>query len=55
MDLFNDQRSDKFLAVEGVVAVYRLRNMEDLGHFRKLKIAAEQLIIQIQNASLLKK
>ena len=51
MELFNDQRSDKFLAVEGVVAVYRLRNMEDLEHFRELKIAAEQLIIQLQNAS----
>ena len=52
MELFKDPRSDKFLAVEQVVAIYRLRNREDLEHFLELKIAAEQLILQIQNTSL---
>jgi hypothetical protein len=55
MELFKDQKSEKFLAVEQVVSVYKMRNMEDLEHFQELKIAAEQLIIQIQNESLLKK
>lgn len=55
MELFKDPRSDKFLAVEQTVAIYRMRNSENLVHFQELKIAAEQLIIQIQNASLLKK
>ena len=54
MELFKDPSSDKFLAVEQTVAIYRLRNREDLVHFQELKIAAEQLIIQIQNASLFK-
>jgi len=52
MELFKDPRSDKFLAVEQVVSVYKLRNMEHLEHFQELKIAAEQLILQINNASL---
>jgi len=52
MELFKDPRSDEFLAVEQVVAVYKLRNREHLEHFQELKIAAEQLIIQIHNASL---
>jgi hypothetical protein len=52
IELFEDPSSDKFLAVEQAVAFYRLRNKEDLAHFQELKIAAEQLIIQIQNASL---
>ena len=55
MELFKDPSSDKFLAVEQTVAIYRLRNSEDLVHFQELKIAAEQLIIQIQDASLHKK
>ena len=55
MELFKDPKSEKFLAVEQVVSVYKMRNMEDLEHFQELKIAAEQLIIQIQNESLLKK
>lgn len=55
MELFKDPSSDKFLAVEHTIAIYRLRNSEDLVHFQELKIAAEQLIIQIQNASLRKK
>ena len=52
MELFKDPRSDKFLAIEQVVAVYRLRNREHLEQFQELKIVAEQLIIQIQNALL---
>ena len=52
MELFKDPSSNRFLAVEQTVLFYRMRNREHLGHFRELKIAAEQLIIQIQSASL---
>jgi len=55
MELFRDPSSDKFLAIEQIILIYRLRNREDLVHFQELKIAAVQLIIQIQNASLHKK
>jgi len=50
MELFKDPNSDQFLAVEQAVVFYWLRNREDLVHFQELKIAAAQLIIQIQNA-----
>ena len=55
LELFRDPSSDKFLAVEQAVFFYRMRNMEHLAHFRELNVAAGQLSIQIQNASLLKK
>lgn len=50
LEVFKDPSSDIFLAAEQVVSIYRLRNSENLVHFQELKIAAVQLIIQIQNA-----
>lgn len=50
MELFRDPGSDKFLTIEQIILIYRLRNMEDLEHFQELSSAATQLISQIENA-----
>jgi hypothetical protein len=55
MELFSDPSSEKFLAIEQTILIYRLRNSEDLVHYQGLKMAAVQLIIQVQNTSLHKK
>jgi len=55
MELFRDPSSDKFLAIEQIILIYKLRNSEDVVHFQDLKIAAAQLIIQIENALVHKK
>ena len=48
LDLFADQASNKFLLVEQTGMFYKIRNREDLAHFRVLKEAATKLIAQIQ-------
>ncbi len=53
IDLFRDPTSDKFLIIENAINIYRVRNLEHIGHFKKLNEAAKNLIIQLQNSPLM--
>jgi len=50
VELFGDPGSDKFLAIEQTILIYKLRNSEDLVHFQELKNSVVPLTVQLQNA-----